>query len=43
MKKVEQKKEQELAINMKSKGFTNDMIAECLNISIEKLNTLLSI
>ena len=34
--------QREIAFNMKSKGFTNDMIADCLNISIDKLNELLS-
>ena len=43
LKEGEKKKEKELALNMKSKGFTNDMIADCLNISIDELNILLGI
>ena len=35
-----QQKMKELALKMQSKGFDNDTIAECLNISIGELNAL---
>ena len=37
-----QQKMRELALNMKSKGFSNDTIAECLNISIDELKKLMN-
>ena len=36
----EKKKMKELALNMKVQGFENEVIAKCLNISVEKLNEL---
>ncbi|MBR1944510.1 MAG: hypothetical protein IJ848_03525, partial [Alphaproteobacteria bacterium] len=40
IEKGAQQKMKELALKMQSKGFDNDTIAECLNISIGELNAL---
>ena len=37
----EKKKMKELALNMKNQGFENEVIAKCLNISIDELNKLM--
>ena len=39
-KKGLEKGQREIALNMKNQGFENEIIAKCLNISIEKLNKL---
>ena len=43
LKEGKQQKEREIALNMKKQGLDNDFIAEFLDISIEKLNTLLGV
>ena len=40
IEKGAQQKMKELALNMKNKGFENDTIAECLNISVDELKKL---
>ncbi len=42
IKEGENKKMRELALNMKSQGFNNEMIAKCLNIDIESLEKLMN-
>ena len=38
----EKRKMTELALNMKKQGFENEVIAKCLNISIDEMNTLMN-